>query len=843
MSRVKIDYGIDLGTTNSAICRMENGDAVIKKSDTLKDTMPSCVYVNKKKAIQVGDSAYNALKRDKLGAMRNWKANDSNSYIEFKRTMGTDKNFTCTHLEKEFTSEELSAEVLKSLKKYVKDENVNSIIITVPAKFTINQNDATRRAGELAGFKHVELLQEPIAASMAYGIESNKKDGFWFVFDFGGGTFDAALLKVEEGIMKVKDTEGDNYLGGKNLDNAIVDDLIIPYLKENFAIDSILKDDNKKQILKNAMKQFGEEAKIKLSFNDEYNILTDLGVIPGEDDNGEEFELDITINQDDMKRVLGPVFQKAIDITLELLKRNNLTGADLETLILVGGPTFSPVLRKMLTEQICAPDTSTDPMTAVAKGASLYASTIDVSEEVREESRDNTKIQLYFGHESSTVEPEEFVTVKMLKDKMEGNIPDSVFVEFTRGDKGWSSGRVEVQEKGDIIEVQLEEGKTNTFIADVFDVEGNKLESEPSSFNIIQGSKIGSATLPYHIGIEIKQKSSGKIVFEKVRGVEKNQSLPAIGTWNGLKTQGRIRPGEEADTLKFPIYQGESDAQGTRAIYNQHVYDVMITGDDLPSLLPMNSDVDLTISVDKSQKISLSAYFPYLDYTHDIEVPSHQVQSIDVEWLANELRKAQGSIQEIKEDPNMDYSDRVRKIEDDIKVLNADFENNRNDVDNNQQVLANLKKLLKSLDDVNSVAEWPRLEERLNEEYLRLERANAELGDERTTRVVVVLKKQMDEVIARKDVKLGASVLEEIENAYFQITFLFQLIGFIREHNDNFGRYQWKDVSRARQLLAQGLEKVAHDPSKEELHPIVMSLLDLLPPDQQPSGDSSVLVG
>ena len=97
MSRVKIDYGIDLGTTNSAICRIENGDAVIKKTDTLKDTMPSCVYVNKKKAIQVGDSAYNNLKRDKLRAMRDWKSEDSNAYIEFKRTMGTDKRFSCTH--------------------------------------------------------------------------------------------------------------------------------------------------------------------------------------------------------------------------------------------------------------------------------------------------------------------------------------------------------------------------------------------------------------------------------------------------------------------------------------------------------------------------------------------------------------------------------------------------------------------------------------------------------------------------------------------------------------------------------------------------------------------------
>jgi len=118
MARTKIDYGIDLGTTNSAISRMENGEPVIKKTDTLKDTMPSCVYINKKKDIQVGDSAYSAMKRDKLKAMRSFDASASNSFIEFKRTMGTDKKYHSSNMEKDFTSQELSAEVLKTLKSF-----------------------------------------------------------------------------------------------------------------------------------------------------------------------------------------------------------------------------------------------------------------------------------------------------------------------------------------------------------------------------------------------------------------------------------------------------------------------------------------------------------------------------------------------------------------------------------------------------------------------------------------------------------------------------------------------------------------------------------------------------
>src|SRR5690554_4075723 len=277
MTRTKIDYGIDLGTTNSAISRMENGEPTIKKNDTLKDTMPSCVYINKKKAIQVGDSAYNALKRDRLKSMKDSEGFESNAFIEFKRTMGTDKTYPSSNFEKELTSEELSAEVLKTLKSFVKDENVNSIVITVPAAFKNNQKEATREAAKMAGFNHIELLQEPVAAAMAYGLDSKKKDGFWLVFDFGGGTFDAALLKVEDGIMKVADTEGDNYLGGKNLDLAIVDEIILPHIQENFSIDEILDDDNKKAAFRSALKFFAEDMKNNLSFNPSHNIYEEQG--------------------------------------------------------------------------------------------------------------------------------------------------------------------------------------------------------------------------------------------------------------------------------------------------------------------------------------------------------------------------------------------------------------------------------------------------------------------------------------------------------------------------------------------------------------------------------------
>lgn len=128
--------------------------------------------------------------------------------------------------------------------------------------FRQSQLDATQRAAELAGFNYCELLQEPIAASIAYGIKANSATGYWLVFDFGGGTFDAALMHVEEGIMKVVDTEGDNHLGGKNLDNLIVDQLLLPELEKQCELSETISNEHTKSLLQDALKNMLKKRKL-----------------------------------------------------------------------------------------------------------------------------------------------------------------------------------------------------------------------------------------------------------------------------------------------------------------------------------------------------------------------------------------------------------------------------------------------------------------------------------------------------------------------------------------------------------------------------------------------------
>jgi molecular chaperone DnaK len=229
----------------------------------------------------------------------------------------------------------------------------------------------------------------------------------------------------------------------------------------------------------------------------------------------------------------------------------------------------------------------------------------------------------------------------------------------------------------------------------------------------------------------------------------------------------------DSDFIKIPLYQGEHGADGTRAIYNEHVYDIIISGADLPALLPENSDLDLTIRVDISQTISINAYFPFLHYSAEIEVPTNTVQSVETNWLSNEIRKAKGSIEELKDEGVI--NDKIQKAENEIAELEWKFENSKNDADGKQKVLTNLRKTLKTIDELSETTEWPKLEEELKEEFYRLEKANKDLGNERSTQVVNQLENQLEEVLKTQDIKLGKALAEEINSVFVQLTLVYQL--------------------------------------------------------------------
>ena len=817
MARNKIDYGIDLGTTNSAICRMEKGVPVVIKTDVQKDIMPSCIYVNKKGSIKAGDWAYNTMKQDNRRATKSWHKGASNTYVEFKRTMATDTQYQCSNLNKNFSSEELSAEVLKTLKSFVTDEAFSSVVITVPAKFTVNQKTATIEAAKMAGFKHCELLQEPIAASMAYGVSTDEKDGLWMVFDFGGGTFDAALLKVEDGIMQVFDTEGDNYLGGKNLDYAIVDTILLPYLQENYAVKGYLQDAEKKEVLRDAMKTYAEDAKNQLSFKDHEDIISNLGEL-GEDEDGEEIELDLTLTQAQVFDVFRPYFQKAVDICKNLIQRNNLTSSQITKLILVGGPTHCPLIRQMLKEQVTPNvDTSIDPMTAVATGAALYASTLDA--EVSDNDIEIGTIKLDINYESTTVETTECVPVCLA----EGSTLNKVFVEFVRGDKAWSSGKMEINSNGEVFDLNLLEGKANSFSIVCYDDKGNMLPCFPNEITIIQGSVVGAAPLPYNIGIAVWNEYKKRNVFCMAKGLEKNKPLPATGVVNDLRTTSQLRPGLSSDIMTVPILQVDdfTEAEGKSASLYEHVADVVITGDDIDTLITKDSIVDVTLKVDSSEQMKLEVHFLSTDTTVEkiLETGKKHTMADVNDDIKKGFAEAENSIRILSED-GIDVSN----LREELASIRTDNENTTE----KKEVLFHLRELLRKIEKLDAETEWPRLEKELREEFDRLEMAQNDLGNSKSAQLVEQLRGQTDEAIRRKDAQVAHGVCEQVHSLFFQLTKKYQCIGIIRYCNNHFATIRWKDSTRARQLVNRGMEQISDNPTTEVLQQITAELIELM---------------
>lgn len=835
MARIKIDYGIDLGTTNSAIARMENGESVIKQTKNLMDTLPSCVYFSKNKkgecALRVGLKAKDSVYSDAIMALKNNEPPKEHGYLEFKREMGSDRKYSNDNMLKEnYSPEELSAEVLKELKSLINDETVSSVVITVPAMFNAMQKDATMKAAKLAGFKQCELLQEPIAACMAYGLSSEKKDGKWLVFDFGGGTFDAALVKVEDGILTVFDTEGDNYLGGKNLDEAVVNKILIPCLKEDYNLSSYETVEWKKKALMDALKGPAEEMRIALSFADSTDYSTyDRNLNLGKDDNGEEIDLEVTVTKDQLKDAISEQYQKAVNICKNLLNRNGLAGEDLSSLILVGGPTYSPIIREMLRKEITSNvDTSINPMTAVARGAALYASTIDANineEEIKKELKSEV-VFLQVGYESTSVESSEWVSVSIDTEKTGSNCPKELSVEFQRTDGAWRSDRTSVDANGNVIEAFLLEGKPNTFKIKAYNQHGNAVEVFPSEFTIIQGVKVGAAPLPYNIGISVYSDVKKRGVFLPAKGLEKNKPLPAVGIVPDRKTTQALRPGVSTDVLSIPVYQVSGlEAEGkTAALYTQ-ISNVIVTGDDVEQFIAENSDVEITLHVDSSEMMTMEVYFPSVDFTvkKELDLSKRESPEEAISWVNKEIDSAKRSLNELS------YSgisvESLNKELDDIKELAL----SGNDP---MRAQSNLKELLRKIEDLDDSTEWQRVESELREEFDRLEKAQEQLGNDKSRQLVENLRSQVDQAIRSKNVKVGHEILEQIKTLFFQLTMMYQCMGLIDEYNKTFSSHPWKDASRARQLINRGLEIINNNPSTEALLPIAKGILDLLPDEE-----------
>ena len=509
-----------------------------------------------------------------------------------------------------------------------------------------------------------------------------------------------------------------------------------------------------------------------------------------------------------------------MDICKNLMQRNHLNGSQITKLILVGGPTYCPLIRQMLREQVTPNvDTSIDPMTAVATGAALYASTLDA--EVSDDDIQIGTIKLDVNYEATTVEQTEYATVRLA----EGSSLNRVLVEFVRGDKGWSSGKMEIDSNGDVFELNLLEGRANSFSIICYDDKGDVLPCFPNEITIIQGSVVGAAPLPYNIAIGTWDEDKQRSVITMVTGLEKNKPLPATGVVKkDLRTSNPLRPGEACDILKVPVYQTDdfAEAEGKPASHYEYVADVVITGDDVDTFIPEDSLVNITLKADSSEQMKIEVHFLATDFTIEKVFDTGKKHSMkDTNDRINKgFAEAEASI-EMLEESGVGVDD----LRAELASLRTDNENTTE----KKEVLKHLRDLLRKIEELDTGTEWQRVEHELRDKFDKLEKAQDELGDDQSAQLVEQLRTQTDNVIRTKNVQEGREIIKQVHRLFFQLTMLYQCMAIIRYCNDHLGAIRWKDSSRARQLANRGMEQINNNPTTEDLRRIAAELLKLMP--------------
>jgi molecular chaperone DnaK len=352
--------GIDLGTSNSAAAVMKDGKIrLVPSADGPTSNgkmLPSVVAFKEDGEIVVGKAAVAYSYQHPERTIR-WA----------KRKIGTD--YTWNIDGKSYSPQHISALVLKKIKQNAEaylGEKIDKAVISAPAYFNNNQRNATKEAGKLAGLEVLRIVSEPTAASLAYGLDNVGKNLKVAVLDLGAGTFDVTILQMNNGIFQVMSTCGDAHLGGKDMDDAILDYLIKETEgKYGFCLENDMRNVNK-------LRDAGEMAKIQLSTELSTTLNTEVYL------NHSNAPLSITLTRNKLEELIKPQLDKLQNPIEQALKDSGLSPQNIDKLILVGGPTRIPVTRKYFGSYFnIEPEIGIDPMGIVATGASIQASVLN----------------------------------------------------------------------------------------------------------------------------------------------------------------------------------------------------------------------------------------------------------------------------------------------------------------------------------------------------------------------------------------------------------------------------------------------------------------------------------
>ena len=371
--------GIDLGTTFSAVAVMEGSEVKIIENSEGKRTTPSVIGFTKDGERKIGDPARRQAVTNPKKTVSSIKRFIGEPYsnlaseiekVQYEVVKGDNDTPRVVIDDKQYTPQELSAMILQKMKQTAEDYlggTVTDAVITVPAYFNDAQRQATKEAGEIAGLNVRRIINEPTAASLAYGLDKTDKDMKIVVFDCGGGTHDVSILELGDGIFEVKSTAGDTHLGGDDVDRAIMDWLITEF-KNEFGAD-LTKDVMAMQRLKEA----AEKAKIELSTttSTEINLpyITSIGGAPQ--------HLVETLTRARFEQLIDGFVEKTINVCKQAMKESEFMVSDIDEVILVGGTTRIPAIQEAVKKYFGKePNKTVNPDEAVAMGAAIQGAVL-----------------------------------------------------------------------------------------------------------------------------------------------------------------------------------------------------------------------------------------------------------------------------------------------------------------------------------------------------------------------------------------------------------------------------------------------------------------------------------
>lgn len=624
-----INFGIDLGTSNSAIAFARNGNVELFHDTNNMPTLCSAVMMEAGRLV-VGHRAY----------QRQWK--EGAVAVKFKRALGTNQLYPLSGAENPFTPEQLSAAVLTELKRLaaLKGHIVDSAVICTPAKFTASQCEATNAAAALAAIREPVLISEPMAASFGYGY-TQEKQGSWIVYDLGAGTFDAVVVRVFEGRMQPQVPEGDNRLGGSDMDRVLWDEIVAPRLAKELGLplDHPVFSEGCAEGRRKGGIYACEAAKITLSQQESAEINT-IDIRPNFQIDGHDVDLVLRITRAEFENRIEPLIDRSVAICRRLIEKHPAVSE----ILLVGGPTVIPIVRAKLGTLPVAINSTINPMTAVATGAALYAGTLPAPRPATVHRSAvaggppvptaNEAVNLRLDYEPASELEDATIIVH-------GNDPRIGWIEIGSRNGDYNSGRLTPADGGNVLILPLNQPKANDFIVKCFTTGGDPLPCDPDEFSIFRGLTAGAAPMPHSYRVELQNPDQPEDHVDRTL-IQQGAPLPARGAIK-VRTTAELSRGSN-QRIQIKIWEG--DRKNLRA--NLLAYSLELDGTNVPRKLPANTEIEISIEVDASRLARARVYIPIADELIDIPKRDERIDVSNPKQLAMRRRWLGERIEELE---------------------------------------------------------------------------------------------------------------------------------------------------------------------------------------------------